>query len=101
VTHPTDPLTPPRGDPISDPLTPPRDAPIGSPLTSPFGPPSFFASTPEQTDEDKCRCKERKHPRDPSDKVANVTQYRRRMSNWSLKNLNRGTKAAKVLQRFL
>jgi len=96
-----DPLSPPWPTPGTDPLTPPRETPVTSTQTAPFGPLKMYA--PTQTDEDeRCRCKKNeKHEEDPSDVIANVKVYKRRMSNWSLKNLNRGTKAAKLLQRFI
>lgn len=95
---PIDPLTPPLPTVGTDPLTPINDA--AAPLTQPFGPLQLLGPT-QQTTEDRCNCRKRKHEPDPSDTIANVTPYRRRMSNWSLKNLNRGTKAAKLLSRFL
>jgi hypothetical protein len=56
--------------------------------------------------QDRCRCKkcDEKRKRQLSDKVAKVKPYDRRMSVYSLKNLNRGSKAAKVagkLRKFV
>lgn len=95
-----DPLSPAWPQPGTDPLTPPSSTVLPLTQTGTFGPLQMF--TPQQTKEDdRCRCKENKHEPDPSDVVANVKVYKRRMSNWSLKNLNRGTKAANLVRKFL
>lgn len=96
----TDPLTPPLPTAGTDPLTPPRATPVPSAASSPFGPFGPMALKTD-TEEKRCRCKkckkckENRNRKDPSDKIANVKVYRRRMSNWSLKNLNRGTRAGR------
>lgn len=96
----------PRGVTIPSTIEAPEDltAPLGTPvpLPGPFGPLQFLTPTDTTEDNDRCKCKKNeKHEPDPSDVVANVKVYKRRMSNWSLKNLNRGTKAANALKRFL
>jgi hypothetical protein len=47
-----------------------------------------------EPERDRCEeCEEdRERRRKPSDVVARVKQFSRRMSQWSLDNLNRGTK---------
>jgi hypothetical protein len=82
--------------------TPPATLEDPFDLPGPFGPLQFLTPTETTTDDERCKCKKNeKHEPDPSDVVANVKVYKRRMSTWSLKNLNRGTKAAKLLQRFI
>lgn len=89
---PPDPLSPPRGAPTSDPLTPPRDltGPNATPL--PFASPLQFANAPQ--DQDECRkCEEQKKKRRQngfSGIVAQVHQFRRRMSKNSIANLKKG-----------
>ncbi len=84
---PTDPLTPPR-IPGVDPLTP-RLTSL-NPLPLPSGQGFLAPQTP--TDQDECRkCEERKKQRRrPSNVIADVGKFKRRMSQNSLDNLKRG-----------
>jgi hypothetical protein len=59
-----------------------------------------FAQPQPARERDRCRdC--RKHNRKPSSVVANVKVYKRRMSQWSLDNLNRGKKAGRAVKKIL
>jgi hypothetical protein len=87
---------PPRAqpsDPAADPL--PRfgnPLPFGSPLT-PLSPPALQSSRTRTRKRDNCKkCEdEREQRRRPSNVIAQVQKYDRRMSQNSLDNLNRGT----------
>lgn len=89
-----EPMPAPAPNPV--PLLPapgPALSPAPSPLTA--DQPGLLPFAQPQTKRDRCDCRDRKHERRPSDKVANVKTFRRRMSEWSLKNLNRGRKRGK------
>lgn len=106
---PLDPLTPPDiGEPLprgdTGDLTTLNPSPIASP--SPFGPLQFSTPLQQSTDDDRCRCpKPRKKRKSPSDKVAQIGTYKRRLSTYSLDNLNRGRRAgkgaSKLARKFL
>lgn len=97
------PLTPPTptpgavdvGGPITDPLTPVLSDPL--PSAQPSGP---LARIPllSETSDDRCRCKkckdqrQKKRKKSPSDTIAHMKPFNRRMSTYSLKNLRRGAK---------
>lgn len=103
ISHPVEVL--PRGETppatVEGSLTGPIEGPVPFTQPSPLGFAPNFVRTQEDQD-DRCRCrKNEKHEPDPSDTVADVHVYKRRMSNWSLRNLNRGTKAAKLLEKFI
>jgi len=98
----SDPLTPPAPRPGTDPLTPPKVSLLPSPLASGSG--AFRVPTEVTQDiEDRCKCedkKPKKRKKKPSEKVANVRPYQRRMSEYSLANLNQGPKAVRTIRRI-
>lgn len=94
-----DPLTPPAPLPGTDPLTPVDPGLLPSPSTQVADGGYSSLYTPQDTEERRCRCKKCKKCKDkkqrakrPSDKVAHLLPYNRRMSEYSLENLRRGTR---------
>jgi hypothetical protein len=63
----------------------PRPEPQPSPL-----PRALTAAAPGRASNDCQPCRKRRRPPRPSDKVPTVRSYKRRMSVYSLENLNRG-----------